>query len=122
MYHPQPHLCSHLQRRRCFARPPPQIAKSVDGKPKEILKGLTGYAEPSHLLALMGPSGSGKTTLLDTLAGRLHGSVRMEGEVRPAPPRAADPRHPGCCPLTPCPPPLVRRCCSTATRATWRTE
>jgi ABC-type multidrug transport system ATPase subunit len=61
----------------------------VDGSPKEILKGLTGYAEPNHLLALMGPSGSGKTTLLDTLAGRLHSSVRLEGQVRPR--RAAQP-------------------------------
>lgn len=36
---------------------------------KSILEGLTGYAKPGQLLAIMGPSGSGKSTLLDALAG-----------------------------------------------------
>ncbi|MED6127742.1 hypothetical protein PIB30_091064, partial [Stylosanthes scabra] len=35
---------------------------------KAILGGLTGYAKPGQLLAIMGPSGSGKSTLLDALA------------------------------------------------------
>lgn len=30
----------------------------------ELLKGLTGYAEPGVLTALMGGSGAGKTTLM----------------------------------------------------------
>lgn len=36
-----------------------QTAKTVDGGTKEILKGVSGYVEPNHMLALMGPSGSG---------------------------------------------------------------
>ncbi|TXG53959.1 hypothetical protein EZV62_019215 [Acer yangbiense] len=35
---------------------------------KSILEGVTGYARPGQLLAIMGPSGCGKSTLLDALA------------------------------------------------------
>ncbi|KAF2294146.1 hypothetical protein GH714_007897 [Hevea brasiliensis] len=41
-----------------------------------ILQGLTAYAQPGELLAIMGRSGCGKSTLLDALAVRdgRHGS------------------------------------------------
>ncbi|KAJ7968247.1 ABC transporter G family member 11 [Quillaja saponaria] len=38
-------------------------------KSKSILQGLTGYARPGHLLAVMATSGCVKSTLLDALAG-----------------------------------------------------
>ncbi|EXB55275.1 ABC transporter G family member 11 [Morus notabilis] len=48
---------------------------------RPILQGLTGYARPGELLAIMGPSGSGKSTLLDALAGRLSSKTRQSGEI-----------------------------------------
>ncbi|XP_019420525.1 PREDICTED: ABC transporter G family member 11-like isoform X2 [Lupinus angustifolius] len=48
---------------------------------RPILQGLTGYAKPGQLLAIMGPSGCGKSTLLDALAGRLGSNTRQTGEI-----------------------------------------
>ncbi|KAF7842992.1 ABC transporter G family member 11-like [Senna tora] len=59
--------------------------KASSGKKKNgsttILGGLTGYAKPGQLLAIMGPSGSGKSTLLDALAGRLSSNTMQTGEI-----------------------------------------
>ncbi|PIA52061.1 hypothetical protein AQUCO_01000146v1 [Aquilegia coerulea] len=46
-----------------------------------ILQGLTGYAQPGEVLAIMGPSGCGKSTLLDALAGRLDSNTRQSGQI-----------------------------------------
>ncbi|EEF30718.1 ATP-binding cassette transporter, putative [Ricinus communis] len=48
---------------------------------RPILQGLTGYAEPGMVLAIMGPSGCGKSTLLDALAGRLSSNTQQAGEI-----------------------------------------
>ncbi|XP_062026054.1 ABC transporter G family member 1-like [Rosa rugosa] len=48
---------------------------------KMILQGLTGFAQPGEVLAIMGPSGCGKSTLLDALAGRLSSSAQQRGKI-----------------------------------------
>ncbi|KAF7112841.1 hypothetical protein RHSIM_RhsimUnG0188300 [Rhododendron simsii] len=53
----------------------------IKGRRRPIVQGLTGYAQPGEVLAIMGPSGFGKTTLLDALAGRLGANTRHTGDI-----------------------------------------
>lgn len=46
----------------------------------QLLDGISGYAKPGTLTALMGSTGAGKTTLMDVLAGRKT-SGTTEGEI-----------------------------------------
>eukprot|EP01018_Ginkgo_biloba_P035785 Gb_08227 [translate_table: standard] len=54
---------------------------NAKGEPQKVLQGLTGYAEPGYIMAIMGPSGSGKSTFLDSLAGRLSKNNVHTGEI-----------------------------------------
>ncbi|KAJ3669243.1 hypothetical protein LUZ60_011193 [Juncus effusus] len=49
--------------------------------PRKLLHGISGYAVPGRIMAIMGPSGSGKSTLLDSLSGRLGRNVVLTGRV-----------------------------------------
>ncbi|TMW67526.1 hypothetical protein Poli38472_011146 [Pythium oligandrum] len=45
-----------------------------------LLKGISGFATPGTITALMGSSGAGKTTLMDVIAGRKTGG-KIQGQI-----------------------------------------
>eukprot|EP00192_Tetraselmis_astigmatica_P001759 CAMPEP_0117657340 /NCGR_PEP_ID=MMETSP0804-20121206/5278_1 /TAXON_ID=1074897 /ORGANISM="Tetraselmis astigmatica, Strain CCMP880" /LENGTH=1545 /DNA_ID=CAMNT_0005463787 /DNA_START=295 /DNA_END=4932 /DNA_ORIENTATION=- len=53
------------------------IVKTPSGDKLELLRGISGYAGPRRLTALMGGSGAGKTTLMDVISGR-----KTQGEIK----------------------------------------
>ncbi|CAJ1912482.1 unnamed protein product [Sphenostylis stenocarpa] len=50
-------------------------------KKKVVLNGITGFAKPARVLAVMGPSGCGKTTFLDSFTGKLAPNLVMTGNI-----------------------------------------
>ncbi|XP_057954801.1 ABC transporter G family member 3 isoform X2 [Malania oleifera] len=60
------------------------LTVTIKGKRKysdKVVKSSNGYALPGTMTVIMGPAKSGKSTLLRAIAGRLHGSAKMYGEV-----------------------------------------
>ncbi|OQR89059.1 ATP-binding Cassette (ABC) Superfamily, partial [Achlya hypogyna] len=57
------------------------VPNPTKGEPDlQLLKGISGYALPGTITALMGSSGAGKTTLMDVIAGRKTGG-KIEGQI-----------------------------------------
>ncbi|OQR92668.1 ATP-binding Cassette (ABC) Superfamily [Achlya hypogyna] len=57
------------------------VPNPTKGEPDlQLLKGISGFALPGTITALMGSSGAGKTTLMDVIAGRKTGGT-IEGTV-----------------------------------------
>ncbi|TMW67509.1 hypothetical protein Poli38472_011129 [Pythium oligandrum] len=54
--------------------------KDPKGVPLNLLKGVSGFASPGTITALMGSSGAGKTTLMDVIAGRKTGGS-IKGQI-----------------------------------------
>ncbi|TMW67510.1 hypothetical protein Poli38472_011130 [Pythium oligandrum] len=54
--------------------------KDPKGAPLDLLKGISGFATPGSITALMGSSGAGKTTLMDVIAGRKTGG-KIQGQI-----------------------------------------
>ncbi|KAG0466701.1 hypothetical protein HPP92_018281 [Vanilla planifolia] len=60
------------------------IQRAFFWKPEEkisILRDVSGIIKSSRITLLLGPPGSGKTTLMLALAGKLHKSTKVSGEI-----------------------------------------
>lgn len=58
-----------------------EYSVQYQGGQRKLLNGVSGYAKPGLMVALMGASGAGKTTLLNTLAQRQRVGV-VSGEMK----------------------------------------
>ncbi|TDH70504.1 hypothetical protein CCR75_000360 [Bremia lactucae] len=58
-----------------------KAGESKKTESRELLKGVTGYALPGTMTALMGSTGAGKTTLMDVLAGRKIETIKPQSSV-----------------------------------------
>ena len=57
------------------------LSVSLEDKELQILKGVSGFANPCEILAIMGSSGSGKTSLLSVLTDRIPDSYHFSGTL-----------------------------------------
>ncbi|KAJ0014148.1 hypothetical protein Pint_21124 [Pistacia integerrima] len=55
-------------------------SKSTEAK-INIINDVSGIIKPGRITLLLGPPGCGKTTLLKALAGNLHKSLKVTGEI-----------------------------------------
>ncbi|XP_038045152.1 protein white-like [Patiria miniata] len=62
-----------------------KICETICGRreeqPKVILRGVSGFARPGNLIAVMGASGAGKSTLMNVLTQHNLGSLEVRGQV-----------------------------------------
>ncbi|KAK2362583.1 ABC transporter G family member [Trifolium repens] len=58
------------------------LTVTIGADNKKLLDGVTGFAQPGRIMAVMGPSGCGKTTLLTSLAGTHAAVVAVSGNIQ----------------------------------------